>query len=60
MSLKHMGEIFLAPKYLAPCQPFVTIIILSLFATLLATAQIICRSSGEVLPTSEAFSLTGL
>ena len=56
-TLKHT-DFFLAPKYLAPCQPLVTVILPILLATLSATGPIILRPSGALLPTSEAFSPT--
>ena len=54
----HNTEFFLAPKYLAPCQPLVRVILLILLETLSATGLILLRLSGALLPTSEAFSLT--
>ena len=59
MSLKHTSRIFfLAPKYLPPCQPYVTVILPILLATLSATGPIILRPSGALLPTSQVFSPT--
>ena len=51
----HSTDFFLAPKYLAPCQPLVTVTLPILLATLSATGPIILRPSGALLPTSEAF-----
>ena len=59
MALKRTARnFFLAPKYLAPCQPLVTVILPILLARLSAMGSIILRSSGALLQTSEALSLT--
>ena len=59
MSLKRTAtNFFLALKYLAPCQPLVTVILPILLATLLATGPIMLRPSEALLPASEAFSPT--
>ena len=59
MSFKRTTRIFfLAPKYLAPCQPLVTVILPILLETLSTTGPIILRPWGVLLRTSEAFPPT--